>query len=258
MTEKIRTYFERLASEHTLIKQFFSGTYSDMLSGKLNEILYPCLWFEAPDIKFSSTDEDSFLPTYDATFLVLINAQADDPAQLRHNLYLSELIALDLVKRANCDQESETLGFRLNSVRMSQAIAITDDNCQGYRVELEATPYNTENDYASRFNSLFPAGATAAFTFTESEAGGVKTITLTNKALPDISNYTFEYYFSDGAANQTNTEDENPVFTTSSESYYIRLRLTVNGVTLTATANRNAGFPGVRFSVPFEYNPLNF
>lgn len=227
-SDEVREYFERISTEHRLIKQFYFGDYDEILGAERSSIEYPCLWYESPEIGFSGGDNDNIKESLSGSFVVLINSKKDDKERVRYNKAKTELIAKQIVRRMICDQTKEEYSFNIQRVNMYPIDNANNDNDQGWRVEFSISPDVDDFNFDEAFETIFPSNSLIKFEWANSKVENENIVQVTNRVTPDLFDFdSFEWTFCDGTNETKEVDDENPEFKTISNSFYIGLKVKI-------------------------------
>ena len=253
-SESIRDLIERITIEHKELKQFYCGDYKKILGAQRNNVDYPLLWLEPPEITFPN-DEDSIVEEYSLVFVILINSKLDDDERIRYNKTYTERIAKEIIMRLMCSQEIEGMDLIMQRTSMYPLDNIDSDNDQGWRVETAVRPISSGYRWKDSFNDIFPANTKAAFSWTVTEADGTYTVSIENQVTPALSDFdSYQFKFISDGEIELISDNENPTFTTQKKDFYIDLQITIKGNTRMASGHTLAATSGHSF--PFIYNPF--
>lgn len=134
---QVINYFKNLSEIHPNIKFFAFGDYDRILGAERDNISYPCMWLEVPNLSFKGENEVRS-KVWNVAFVILLNAQLDDTETIEENIDTSEQICYDIISKILYDHSQGTfLNVAISDVNMDLVYSKNSDNDQGWRVELD-------------------------------------------------------------------------------------------------------------------------
>lgn len=145
MTPKdFREYFSKLAATHGSIKQFFYGDFDDIIEAERNNIDYPLMWLESPEINL--IDDDELNQRYDFSFLILMAAPLDDKERNMNNQFDTYNIMEGIIRKLVIDAEADVINMdkSIEGMVLQPVIrAIGNNNETGWRLSMSLYGYFT-------------------------------------------------------------------------------------------------------------------
>lgn len=131
--QKYISYFEDIANRHPAINWFYELDEEEILQGLRNDVQYPCMFLEIPEISFADngSNTDSITPVG----LVVLSACAPgDQAEKRDTLISHEAIIFDIIRQMREDDRTGQLHLNTNQVTYAK-VGPHFENCYGWRLD---------------------------------------------------------------------------------------------------------------------------
>lgn len=131
-------YFRQLADNHKDIKDFVVGNSERILSQERQDLEYPVMWLEDPEINFRF--EDDLKTVFSGSLIILINAKPGDWQGQDHVMERTFQIARAIVARMVTDSQGEDF-FELDAsrVQLDPIATYTHANDHGWRIDFSIT-----------------------------------------------------------------------------------------------------------------------
>lgn len=136
---QLHRYFEGLGADHPDISFYRTGDYDKIIQAEKHIISYPCLWMESPSFGFKG-DLDSKKKVWFVSFLIIINSQPEEEANVETNIDEAERIMLDCISKIvhdSVNDDSLKIRIDLNSINIDLVYSTGSDHSQGWRCEME-------------------------------------------------------------------------------------------------------------------------
>lgn len=142
---KFIRYFFVIYETHTLINGFVFGDSGRITSDRLEAMLrdsklYPVLFLESPDIRFSYNNNANKV-TFTTGLVLLSNAAHDNWNDQDEEMKNTYMIFMDIFKKMIIDAKAQQFIFSLDTVSMQPLDNITIDNALGWRAEFQLSGY---------------------------------------------------------------------------------------------------------------------
>jgi len=133
---EFKTYFETIATNHVAIESFLYGGLKRILSrNDFPNLQFPMLFLEKPSFGFEG-NVNNIQSKPRAAFVILKNADIQDPAEqdtIEEEMFT---IALDIIAKMNQDYKDKIIGFYSpNNSNLEAIDTITLDGDIGWRYE---------------------------------------------------------------------------------------------------------------------------
>jgi hypothetical protein len=126
-------YFSNLAASHEDVVDFVHGNDERILNRMRSAVNYPILWLEVADV--TVVDDDTIRARLDSSFLVLHNAEKDDPAAEDQLLSDLLLIVFHILQKMQEDSDSGEFEFESRNASIQHKGRWGTDNDWGWRVD---------------------------------------------------------------------------------------------------------------------------
>lgn len=142
-------YFSDLAKSHEHIFDFVHGNDERILNRMRSAIRYPIIWLEVADV--TVVGDDTIRARFDSSFLVLHNAQKDDPAE--EDQILSDLLTIvfHILQKMQDDAYDGEFEFDSRNTPVQHKGRWGTDNDWGWRVDFSLT-IGIDCSYTDKFS----------------------------------------------------------------------------------------------------------
>jgi hypothetical protein len=138
--ESLNAAFEQIQTEHPSLTngKFLAGNYADLVAESRNNIKYPVLLLETPNIRFFDNHADYRIKYFVTSFVVLKNHKTKDKKD--RLIMLDELatIAQQIIERLDYEAKRvRNFHFSLSGTNLEEVPPTTQDNDIGWRYRFE-------------------------------------------------------------------------------------------------------------------------
>lgn len=127
------SYFEDIANRHPGINWFYELDEEEILQGLRNDVKYPCMFLEIPEIGFADngSNTDSITPVG----LVVLSACPPQDQQAKRDILVShEAIIFDVIRQMREDDRTGRLHLNTSQITYAK-VGPHFDNCYGWRLD---------------------------------------------------------------------------------------------------------------------------
>lgn len=248
-------YFRHLAAANKKLKDFVVGNSERILNRTTTDIAYPCFWLEDPEITFERDDDTGIY--FDAAFVVLINSPAGDWMAEDYNLEACFQVAKEVINRMRSDSQEGVFEIE-GQIVLDRVHTLTTDNDWGWRANFRLRIDASNCPDACQWDAACPAGALAAFSYTNSTPGSFLGLSITNETQPDEHGWDYLWRWKKDGSDEQSSLDKNLEISELGQWLYLRLTATgPDGCVRDASAFISSADNCGR-SVPYCYNPARY